>query len=353
MDFIYGCKENVKDIHQYKDLTINQLQEIREICEKWLIPNIRNDISDSLMNDLEELYQLLEKIDFTPIVKAFSDRLDNIEYDFTQEEEISGSIVFMGGIITSLLHYGYISDLEGLFTFALTYLLIDHFLDNDNIPKTEKYENMIQVYNFIEGKDAQLNNPIIKAAADNYLKLIQRNPSCEPHLKALFKSEVKGMNIQRNPNLSRETYRQIALEKGGLTGKAMASILGLDVENDASHYDLSSCLQLEDDLQDQKCDTEDNIYTLARYDFDHGNLDEYIYETFISINNLVPVYNFFKIILLYLTLLGIHDHKSVISDELLEIVEKYIPFDSTTSKENINEFFKNKVFNYISDKHIR
>lgn len=357
MDFITNLLIDIPEEHeesyQYNELSDTQLGEIKNMCENWLVPNIKDDIPNTLMSQLEILYDLLAEIDFSPIVKAFSDRLKKVEYNFTKEEELSGSIVFMGGIITSLLHFGYITDLEGLFTFALTYLLIDHFLDDVNIGKLEKYENMLAVYNFIEGKDNNITNPIIKAAADNYLSLIRRNPKCEPHLKALFISEIKGTIIQKNPKLSRETYRKIALEKGGLTGQAMASIIGIDVDNDDSHYHLASCLQLEDDLQDQKCDSENGIYTLARYDFDHGNLDQYIYETFTSINQLPSVYNFFKVILLYLTLLGIHDHRSAVSYKILDIVENYIPFDQTTSKETINQFFSDKLFGYVDKNNLR
>ena len=339
---------------KYNDLSNSELDEISKICQNWLVPNINEDFPDkTLMENLEDLYGVLVQIDFSPIVKAFSDRLGKIEYNFTEEEELSGSIVFMGGIITSLLHFGYITDLEGLFTFALTYLLIDHFLDDDTISKVEKYKNMLAVYNFIEGGNNEIDNPIIRAAADNYTDLITRNPQCEPHLKALFRSEIKGTVIQKNPHLKRETYHQIALEKGGLTGQAMASIIGLDVNDDRSHYDLAACLQLEDDLQDQKCDSEQNIYTLARYDFDHGHLDNYIYETFTRINLLPSVYNFFKVVLLYLTLLGIHDHREAISQKLLDLIEPYIPFDHTTSKETINHFFHHKLFGYVQEKGFR
>src|SRR5579871_5378508 len=95
-----------------------QILEIEQICEKWMF---RKDKIENFP-DLNTLYFYLKNIDFTSIIKAFTSRLDKIPYKFSKSEQVSGSVCFFGGVMTSLLNYGYIEQIEGLFTFALCYM---------------------------------------------------------------------------------------------------------------------------------------------------------------------------------------------------------------------------------------
>ena len=191
------------------------------------------------------------------------------------------------------------------------------------------------------------NNRLVKAAANRYLSLINKIPESKYHFLKLFEIEIKSAIIQNNPNLTRNEYKNIALEKGGLTGTTLASILRLDTSVDGYHYKIASILQLVDDLLDINYDKENNIYTYVRYDYENGNLDLYIWELINLINNLPNKYNFFKVILIHMTLLGIHDHKDGFSENFIKMFEKYDIFDCDMNKENLVQLFHDKLFDYI------
>lgn len=329
------------------NLTKNGLAEIKIICDTWLL----RKADDSNFNRLNLLYNYYKKADFTSIIKSFTDRLLTINWNFTKSEEVSGSICFFGGVMTSILNYGYIQEIEGLFTFAVCYMLIDHFLDNEKIIEEEKSKFIQAIYSFIlSGKKNE--NPMVQVIGDRYLDLIQKVPRCREFFIKLFISELKGYKVQKTEKLSREEYLKAAEEKGGLTSLCIASIIGLDTtmgnERTNYNYTIGSLIQKVDDALDMKDDMESDIYTLARYDMDNGTLDCYIYETIIQINYLSPVYNIFKIILLLGLILTVHDNPGCISDSLNNIIQNYDIFNGMT-KEKIIEWFHDKIYNYMKE----
>ena len=111
-------------------------------------------------------------------------------------------------------------------------------------------------------------------------------------------------------------------------------------------------LQFVDDLLDIKDDRSLGIYTLALYDLERKNLDEYVYMTVKKIDSLGPVYNFFKVILMYSVVLAIHDNPGCISEQLFKMMEKYIPFKEGTTKESLIQWFHRELYSCISEKNI-
>ncbi len=318
-----------------------QLSKIKSICSKWLIQN-----NSQLSKHLEPFYKYISQVDFSPVIQAYVNRLESTFPHFSKSEKISGSICFYGGVITSLLHYGCVKNIEGLFTFALCYMLIDHYLDDNTVPDKEKYRSMRQIYNFISGKSNDIsNNKILKAASNRYLDLIKVSPACKIYLIKLFESELKGYVVQKNKNLDRSTYLRIAEEKGGLTSLTMASILNLKPSDDDRL--LGALCQKIDDVLDIEDDARLNIYTLIRYDLDRGNIDRYIYETVCDIERLGNIYGPFKIILMLGLMLGIHTRPEAVSKELFNIVKDYIPFEKGTTKEDLIKWFYSKLYRYM------
>ena len=334
--------------YKYKILSEEELNQLESICKRWLIPIKKTDQSkdETFLKIIDNLYDnYLKELDFGPAIRAYLQRIKQIPINFTQSEEISGSIVMFGCIFMSLQNFGYIKELDGAFLFGLSYMLIDHMLDDISVSKKDKLRNVIEIYKFMKGEEVDIqHNQILSVTSQKYKQLIQRVPVCKDYFKKLFESEIKGFIIQENPNLSRETYHKIAIEKGGLTGSAMGSILGLEEQY---NYDLAAVLQLVDDLDDISIDIHENIYTLARYDWDNKNLDEYIYETMKRIDQLPSVYNFFKVVLMLLVMLGIHDHLEGISERLYNRISLYIPYDQETNKEKLTQWFTEKVYDYI------
>ena len=323
----------------YEKLNSDELQEIKSICDTWLFSNNIKNKNTNL------LYEYCKGIDFNPVIKAFTSRLQTINWKFSKSEEVSGSICFFGGVVTSLLNYGYIKEIEGLFTFAVCYMLIDHFLDNTENTDIEKDECIRDIYNFVVLGEKN-NNKLVLAVGDRYLDLIKRVPESREYFIKLFQSEIRGVTIQRSSIFERDVYLKIAEEKGGLTSLCIASILGLEMDND-NNYNLGLLIQMTDDSLDIQDDIALGIYTLARYDIDHGNLDRYIYENIVKINNLSPVYNLFKIILLSGMILGVHDNPNSITDSLKDIIKEYDVYEGT-SKDELIQWFYGKLSDYIN-----
>ena len=321
-------------------IDLEKLYEIDKICEKWLLKGHQVNF--------DAIYLFCKDINFSSPINYFTERLENIPYKFTKSETVSGSICFYGAVFTSLLNTGKIEEIEGLFTFALCYMLIDHFLDDANNSEVEKQEAMKDIYEFLKyGKES--NNILIVAVKERYLNLIRNNSNKDirDSLLSLFESEVTGHQISRVSNKTREEYKQIAKEKGGKTASAIATIIGIKHDEDSSHYICGSLIQYVDDLLDIKDDERLNIYTLARYDYENSNLDKYIYEVMLEIDKLDTIYNLFKVILLTGIILSIHDLPHAVSSPLYDILCKYDPFDSSTSKYSLNEWFHNKLYEYI------
>ena len=325
------------------DFSITEFLKIDEICSKWLISN------SNLDSKLEQIYQALIQINFDPVIKSFTERLNSVPYTFTKTEQTSGSIAYFGAIFTSLLNTGKVEEIEGLFTFALCYMLVDHFLDDIKNSEIDKKQTMKELKDFLI-HDIYSDNKLIIAAKDRYLSLISKNPKVKTSLIRLLESELKGAAISNNQNLSREEYKQIAKEKGGRTSSAIAQIIGIDHDENSPHFICGSLIQYVDDLLDLKDDAELNIYTLARYDYEHDNLDQYIYETILEIDQLDSIYNFFKAILMAGVILGVHDNPDSISQDLLQVLKKYDPFSKNVSKDSLNDWFHNKLYGYIENK---
>tara|TARA_R110002153_G_scaffold50138_4_gene141100 strand:+ start:625 stop:1599 length:975 start_codon:yes stop_codon:yes gene_type:complete len=319
---------------------------MESVLETWLFPKTNSNLT------LETLYSQMKDMDFTSVIRAFTDRLDTIPYTFSKSEQVSGSICFFGGVFTSLLNYGYIEEIDGLFTFALCYMLIDHFLDDNTISQEEKSQSMSEIYAFLtEGKRG--DNKLINAAGDRYLGLVERVPECQEYFMKLFKSELEGAQVEQRNDLDREVYRRNADEKGGLTATVIGSILGLKSEKQkVESRSLGRLIQINDDILDCIFDRSVGIYTLAIYDIDHGNLDQYVREAIIDIANLSNVYNFFKPILLLGVILGVHDNPGHLSEELNTLLQKYNPFNENTSKDSLSEWFHDKLYLYIDDRKI-
>jgi len=334
-----------------KKLNKDELEEINIILERWLIPlkNVKNCENEEIQNTKKlynSLHDYFKDVDFNPFIKAFSERLGKISSNFTKSEQVSGSVCFFGGIAISLLNYGHIEEIEGLFTFALCYMIVDNFLDNNTVKDYEKEDFIKNISSFIlEGKNIN-NNQVLSIASKRYLELIERVPKCKEYIIKLFESEIKGVKIQKNKDFERNIYLEIAKEKGGLTSACIGIIIGL---NNEEIIKLGENIQFVDDLLDIQDDIKLNIFTLARFDLENKNLDEYLYETIKSINNLNSVYNVFKIILLFGIILAIHDNPNHISKELDDIIQKYNLFDKETTKYNLIDWFNEKLFEYIKN----
>jgi len=310
--------------------------DIASILERWMF-NKNNPVDTYL---LEMIQLVFGNFCYDDFVTAFTSRLKEIDYPFTESEKVSGSGCFYGGMITSILHFGYVKNIEGLFTFSLCYMLVDNFLDNKDISEESKTETMRDVFNFITGKP-YTENPLIKVVKDRYLAMISETPKAQHHIVKLFKSEYQGHRLKDG---TRGKYLEIAEEKGGLTTVVISAVLGLDSEKDLREsMKLGACIQLVDDFMDLKDDISLNIMTVARHDIQNFScLDSYVTYTLQKISDLDQIYNTFRPLLIFGLLLGIKEYPDCVSLELQKVVEPYFIF--TTNKESIITWFYQGMF---------
>lgn len=349
-----------------------RLENVKKICETWMFK--KDVFFREKKEGLNSFYEKIKNIDFSAPINAFICRLSRLPYKFSKSEQVSGSICFFGGVFTSLLHHGYIKNIEHLFTFAFCYMLIDHFLDDDSISSTSKERSMKKIFSILcfsgvsveentgEQKDEDGDLVISEEIIKRYRDMIE-DTSCLEEIKELFRAELEGSKICKNKNWERDIYFNNACEKGGYTALVIGRIIGIkkeDLEGSEGALRLGSLIQLVDDFLDISDDISLGIYTLIQYDIDHGNLDEYIIYCLEEINSLPDTYNFFKPILTLGVVLGLHDllknvvseekRDSFLSSELQELLSPYMIFDSETSKDTLNEWFHEKLYSYIEEK---
>lgn len=320
------------------------MDSIYEKIQRW-IP-AKSDRANA-HNLLLRLYTFSLGIDFSPALNQFRKRIQEINYDFTEGAKSSGAICFFGSVIMSLLQLGYINNMEELFTFSSCYILTDHYLDDATITMEKKIKTIKQINIFIKnvGENTemeQIDSPLIRAVADKYIEMVTKIPGSEPHLKELFHAEVKTMYLQTHDNLDRDTYLDICEWKGGLTCNAIQSLLGLEITN--SEYTLGACIQLVDDMLDINDDIHLNINTIATYDYQKdGNLDRLLIYTVNRIDEMENRYAFFKPILFLGLVLAVHTNRDKYSSEIIKIINPFIHYSPSTTKDGLFEWFQYKL----------
>ena len=319
------------------------MNSVHEKIQKWIPCKL---VKIDVKNISLKIYTFLLGIDFSSTVNGFHNRIDDIKYNFVNGATESGALCFYGSIIMSLLQLGYINNIESLFTFSSCYILIDHYLDDNTITMIEKTKTILQINEFINNINSNNNinnnfdNPILQAIADKYIEMV--TPNTEIHLKNLFHSEVKTMYLQTQDNLDRDTYLNISEWKGGLSCNAIQSLLELEITD--AEYTLGACIQLTDDILDVEDDMRLGINTIATHDYrTYGNLDKIILYTINRIDNMSQKYNFFKPILFLELIFAIHTNRDKVSPEMINIIEPFIYFNPSTTKEELVKWINSKL----------
>ncbi len=239
------------------------MDSIYEKIHKWIPSKLDEKTNDKIIS---AFYTFLLGINFSPLVNNFNDRIKEINYDFVDGAKESGALCFFGSIIMSLLQLGHINNIDNLFTFASCYILIDHYLDDNTINIEKKINIITQIKKFINSKGVSsdtIDSPILQAVASKYIEMITKLPESEPYLRNLFKIEVETMLLQRRDDLSRNQYLKICESKGGLSCKAIQSLLQLEITT--AEYDLGACIQLVDDIMDIDDAIKLEINTITTY----------------------------------------------------------------------------------------
>ncbi len=336
---------------------------VREKISKW-IPSKSDD--NKLKDYMIKLYTSFLSVDLSSMFDHFSKRVNKIEYNFVESAITSGAMCFFGSLTMSISQLGCINNIDELFTFAACYILTDHYLDDNTILMKDKKETIRQINNFISndqglgsggngkglgnGQDngtdhtqnTQINSPIIKVVADNYISLVSKIPTSEKYLRKMFQAEVKTMYLQTHSDLDRNTYLKISEWKGGLFTNAIQSILELEVTQ--ADYDLGACIQLIDDILDINDDIYLGINTIVTHDYKtYGNLDKILIYTINSIDKLDKKYNIFKIILTWGFTLAVHNNREKYTKEMVEMMDDFIYYQKSTTKNNLGAWMTEQM----------
>jgi hypothetical protein len=321
------------------------MDSISEKISRW-IPSKYDDQENR--NSLLYLYNISLGVDFLPLFRQFNHRVRKIKYNFTSSSIASGAMCFFGSLLMSFCRIGYVKNIEELFTFAACYILTDHYIDDNNISNENKSRTIQQIDNFINQikpgveDNIKIESPIIRSVADNYIRMINKIPKSEYHLKKMFRVEVETMYLQNRSDLSREKYLEISEWKGGLFSNAIHSILQLNITS--AEYDLGSAIQLMDDILDIEDDINLGINTIATYDYKtYGNLDKLLIYVINKVDNLHKIYTLFKPVLYLGLAWAVHNNKNMYTSEMVKIMDHYIYYQENTTKKNMILWLENLI----------
>jgi hypothetical protein len=294
---------------------------------------------------LSGLYNFIDNANITPVFDTFNKKINKINYDFVPGSKESGAICFFGSVIMSLLQVGHIRNMESLFTFASCYILIDHYIDNDEISMIDKLQTIQQIQTFITDNKNDTgigDNEILNVISSKYIDMVNNVPNASPYLVRLFNIEITTMLLQKRSDLSWEKYIEISESKGGLTTQAIQALLDLPVTN--SEYILGSGIQCSDDLMDITDDIGEKINTFVTHDYTvNGNIDSSVLHTINTIDKIDNKYSIFKILLMLEVTLAVTIHKDKISEKLWDVMKDYIYFNPNVSKDKIMKWLHNKI----------
>lgn len=318
---------------------------LQTLLQQWVIPkfnigsnNENNESNEKLKFNLSFIYTCLKRSDLSSFKNAFMERVKDLNYEFTPDVLSSGAVCFFGSILMSLTQLGYIKNIEELFTLASLYMILDNYIDDINISDLEKEHIIDEIKKVIKDPNIDINfikKPIVRQISKRYISLVNKIPSAEPHLKSLFKSEIKSMYLQKNNDLDILEYYKLSEEKGGLTCCAIQSILGLEITEE--EYKLGACIQLVDNILDLEDDLHDSINTeVSHYVQNFGCLNNVFTYTMSKIYNMKEKYNIMKPVLIISLIFGMNIHKEYVTPKLLKLLKPFMWLENI-SKDQIRD----------------
>lgn len=248
--------------------------------QAWTIPVNESDkqtIMDCLTSmDNQWSVSLLEEY-----INRLQPYMPSLGWDKTRERDCLGSgLVFFYECLFFIMHYpNWGQYIEDIFLYNMLYLLVDHYMDDDEVCPQRKRLAVQQMSFLIEDplsyRDMPLADPCLKDIALTYYELVTRRPPTLRSLRRLFAVQVETLTVQVDPTLDRVRYHQISLRKGGLTIEVLADIVGeTNVLRKSAAYHLGTIMQLIDDSLDVLADKAKGFHTIATYDLkQNGNLD--------------------------------------------------------------------------------
>jgi len=282
------------------------MDEACDLVRKWL-PPITDSDKITMLNIItgpKNSIGIFFIRKYTEMIQPYLKVLGIFEGGIPREDDcLASGIIFFYGCFFYIMHFpNWGSHIKNIFLYNILYILVDHYIDDINLDPLVKENSVAQMFVLVFDPTAHetmiLNDPILKIIAIVYHQLITNCPKTKDLIIKLFQSEIEGLTIQKDPNLPRDKYYNIATKKGGFTMQVLQSIVGDDdPEIAAASYQLGEIMQKIDDSLDVISDRTNGIHTIATWDLKcKNNLDELWIDIVKQIGSISPRFTVFKIL---------------------------------------------------------
>lgn len=227
---------------------------------------------------------------YVSLIKDYINKFDLLNQKTSPPDMLASGFIFFYGCSIFLTHNeNWNNKINDVIKYSMLYMIADNYIDSTIFSKNISNQMKIAIFR----KEGKITDPLVKYLRELYLDLVSINPNCEKYIINLFNSEIDGLKIQNNSNLSEEEYFKIACEKGGQTflvlntfvnqnnieynyyselQKKLTSDVIFDISRSA--YYIGALMQLFDDSLDVNDDISNNIHTIATWHYkQYGNLD--------------------------------------------------------------------------------
>lgn len=339
---------------------ITTIEEAYEFIKKW-IPEISDQeklhISDNF-NLNSESNQIPDQIiqflniylpygnDFLKYMKPYiplltikedkTSRSDFPGYEYydpySEHPVLAGYFAFMISLIYIMHFPNWTQYLEAISCYSIIYILVDNYIDDIDINHGNKEEFINQIYELLadpislnDKNGTKITDPRLIQCGNLYSKIITKFPRSIKGFLISFKHEIDGLKIQSKNNLSRESYYNNCIKKGG---KYATIIHYLVAESDYhATFDIGSVIQLMDDCTDVINDIKNGHYTIGTYEYiKNGNIDNLWIDMVNRIHLLDPKFTIIKFVFSLATVWIVATMPYCYSDLLKEKLKDITPF---------------------------
>lgn len=239
----------------------------------------------SIFDFEEEHLEIILSEQFRGVSKAFFYQARDFGPELTPENIYQGlrNVWIMNGL--QLMMEIPVEITPSVFAYSMIYPYSDNFLDNPNITSTEKKEFSIRFNKRLHGESITPLNytekqlfELVSMFEDQY----NRNdfPEVYQSLYAIQKGQTDSLKLSKTDGLTNNEIRRVCFEKGGASVLADGYLVAgkLTKQEEQALFGYGIYLQLLDDIQDMKEDTDANTNTMCT-SLRQKNLGEFVNQT--------------------------------------------------------------------------
>jgi hypothetical protein len=225
-----------------------------------------------------------------------SDEFRNVSRDFFYKARAFGPELSPENIYQGLRNVWIMNGLQlmmnlpveitpSVFAYSMIYPYSDNLLDNPNISRTEKQEFSVRFNQRLHGDNiSPLNhaeNQLFQLVAmfeDQYNRF--DFPEVYQSLYAIQKGQTDSLKLLKSDELTENEIRRVCFEKGGASVLADGYLVAgkLTKQKEQALFGYGIYLQLLDDIQDIREDSDSNTKTMCSY-LNKNNLGEFVNRT--------------------------------------------------------------------------